>query len=242
MNKFNNIIICLITAFFLISCTSSTEKINKLEDRNFYFQKFRYAKKGMNKKEVFEIMKNFPTDKILKIISHKYNIPIDSSDFNDFILLDNSSLLQTKGMIFDAEYIWENNKHMNIIEIEYIEPLASGPVVEEKKYLISIKANDKNLDEILCYPNDKKPILVSIAGSLGYSRQKENSDDYYVNNENKSVVNLISVIPSATKGSKDKISKEAVKMQIKEYVKTLSKDEKIKFRDDIIKFLYSAIE
>jgi hypothetical protein len=57
--KINKLILLSAIVFFISSCTSaSIEKFINLKDKDFYFQKFRYAKKGLNKNEAFEIMFN----------------------------------------------------------------------------------------------------------------------------------------------------------------------------------------
>ena len=51
-------------------------------------QSFLIYSKGINDKIAFKMMKSFPVDKILAVLSQKYNISIDSSDYADFISSD----------------------------------------------------------------------------------------------------------------------------------------------------------
>jgi hypothetical protein len=242
MNKIKYLLIILIiNILFINSCSSwDTKKWNELKDRNFHFQKFKYFKKGINKKYVFEKMKNFPTEQILKILSHKYNIIIDSSEFEDFILSENISEMQVEGLIADVQFTWEDkNKHSNILTFEFIETMSkNGITIDDKEYNIIFQINQETIASFRCIPDDRKSILINLARSLDYSRLNQNSDDYYINNKNKTVVNLMAAYAAEQKKIKPKISKEFLKQQIKEYMSGISQEEKKIFRDDIIKFLY----
>jgi hypothetical protein len=243
MNNANKIklLTILLALFFICSCASrNAKKWEELKDRDFYFQKFKYSEKGINKNKALEFMKRFPTGKILKILSHKYNINIDSSEFEDFLVSNKITEIKTKGLITDIEFIWQNkNKHENTIEFDYNNflPNAMG-FGEETEYIISLEVNDRNMDTFMGKIISKTPVLVTIANNIGYSRLNENSDDFYINKENKSVVCLT----SAAAMEKNIISKESIKKEIKEFMNTMKQDEKKKFRDDIIKFLYNVIE
>ncbi len=240
------IIIPCVILIFLCSCASGTvEKFNSLKDKTFYFQKLRYFKKGLDKKKAFKIMKDFPASKILKLIANKYGITADAADFEDFILSENLSAFNSDGLLFDVDFIWENkNKHSNIISIEYKQVMNSLSMFEEE-YKIIITSDGNNLETLYWVPNEKKSELENLAKCLGYSRLKDNSDDYYINDDNKSIVSLIPTKEAEekkTKTAKNKITREKIRQQIKEYVNTMPSEEKKKFRDDLIKFLYSVIE
>jgi hypothetical protein len=243
MNKIKYLLILIISVLFISSCTSwDIKKWNELKDRNFYFQKFMHYQKGTNKKSVFEKMKSFPTEQILKILSYKYNIIIDSSEFEDFILSENTSAMQIKGLIADVQFTWEDkNIHSNTISFEYIETMSkNGMTVDDKEYNIIFQVNQETIESFRCIPDERKSILVNLARSLDYSRLNENSDNFYINNKNKTVVNLVSAITEQKK-TKPKISKEEIKQQIKEFMNEIPQEEKKKFRDEIIKLLYNVI-
>lgn len=243
MNKIkkNMLLILLLVLFSAGSCASrSAKEWDELKDRDFYFQKFKYSVKGIKKDQALEFMKRFPTKKIFKILSHKFNINIDSSEFENFFSSKNYSEFKTKGLISDLEFIWQNkNKHANTIELDYNTyfPTPLG-FSDDKEYIITLKVDNRGWNTFIGKIIDNRSALQSIANSIGYSRLNENSDDFYINKENKTVVCLVS--PEAME--KTTISKESIKKQIKEYINTMKQDEKKKFRDDIIKFLYSTIE
>jgi len=241
--KYIGIIIFIL--IFANSCsTLNTKEVENLKDKKFYLQNFKYSEKGINKKTAFEIIEKFPTDRILQIISHKYSIIIDSSDFEEFIISENSPMLKTKGMLFDIAYIWENsNKHDNIIEIEYINYFSDSYKTDtDKEFVISVKAGGKTVDTFMGKIIDKIPALISIAKSMDYARVDEKNDDLYLNKITKGTVSLISSNLKEKKKIAKKNSKEKIIQDIKNYLESISPDEKKKFRDEIIKFLYTTVE
>jgi hypothetical protein len=244
MNKIkkNLYMLLILSVFFISSCaTWNTKDLSDLKQKTFYLQKFNYSKKGLNKKTAIDRMGKFPTEQILKILAHKCDITIDSSEFENFILSGNTSEMQAKGLFIDVEFIWENkNKHANTIEIEYENlPPSKGNVMDNiEKFTISLKINGKN--KVVFMKNiDKTQILVTIAEEMGYSRQNKDSDDYYINKENKSIVDLTAIELKEKKITVKKNLEVKFKQEIKDYMNTLPKEEKIKFRDTFVKFLYT---
>lgn len=244
-------LVSIVMLLFLISSCSAwnIKEWENIQDRNFYFQKFTYYEKGIKNKKAFEEMKNFPVDKILKIIIHKYNINVDTSEYEDFLLYENTSKIEPAGIL--SPYIWENNsKNTNTIELEFRKELTSKLDYTLLRYYIFLKTNGKTRAEFMGQLNEQTPNLVTIAKAMDYSRVNPNSDDSYVNNENKSVVDLTTGIfknkPPEAKGDlavkAGKNYPEKMKSEIKDYIKNLSPADRKKFRDDIIKYLYKVIE
>jgi hypothetical protein len=245
MNKIkkNIYIILILSISFINACTTlNTKNLADLKQKTFYLQKFSYSKRGLSNKTALEIMSKFPTEQILKILSNKYDINIDSSEFENVLLSGSNSELQTKGLLVPIEFIWENkNKHANAIEIEYenLPPSKGEPTDIIPQYMISLKIDGKKKVEVDGKIINKTPILVAIAEKMGYLRQNANSDNYYVSQENKSIVDL-TVIETKGKKTEAKENLEAkFKQDIKNYMDTLPKEDKIKFRDNFIKFLYT---
>ncbi|MBN2038904.1 MAG: hypothetical protein JW864_02615 [Spirochaetes bacterium] len=144
-------------------------------------------------------MRNFPVGKLFIILSHKFDINIDSSGFGNFILSGDASQIQAKGLIFDNEFIWEDKtEHKNIISIEYREILNTDSAApDEKECNLLLTVNGKRVEWFRSICDSKEPLLVTIAGTLGYSRLNKDNDDYYINNENKSIVNLHTISTDA---------------------------------------------
>jgi hypothetical protein len=245
MNKIkkNIYIILILSISFINACTTlNTKDLADLKQKTFYLQKFSFSQRGLNKKTAFEKMSKFPTEQILKILSHKYDINIDSSEFENLILSGNGSELQTRGLLLPIEFIWENkNKHANTIEIVYenLPPSKGDPTDIIPQYIISLKIDGKNKVELSGKITNRTPVLVAIAEEMGYSRQNKNSDNYYINEENKSIVDLTSIKVKEIKIEAKENLETKLKQEIKDYMDTLPQEEKIKFRDNFIKFLYT---
>jgi hypothetical protein len=241
----------LLFMLLFISCSTwSKTEFEKLPDKNFNFQKFSYTQKGINGKKAFVEMKNFPTDKLLKVISHKYNISIDTSEYEDFLKFEDLSDLTITGFL-NQEYKWENkNKNKNIIEIEYRIDEKVQQQYFQRRYYIFIKIDGKSRTEFSGELSDKEPYLLTIAKDMDYSRVDKNSDNSYINDETKSVVDVSTGIfknlPRESKADLTvKIGKDypdRMKNDIREYIKILSPADRKKFRDDTIKYLYKVIE
>jgi hypothetical protein len=245
MNKIKRNIykILILSAFFTGSCaTWNAENVADLKQKIFYLQRFSYSQRGFNSKTALEKMSKFPTEQILKILSHKYNIIIDTTEFENVILSGSNSELQTKGLLVPIEFIWENkNKHANTIEIVYenLPPSKGDPTDIIPQYIISLKIDGKKKVEVDGKIIDKTPILVAIAEKMGYLRQNAISDNYYINKETESIVDL-TVIETKGKKTEAKENLETkFKQDIKNYMDVLPQEEKIKFRDNFIKFLYT---
>ncbi len=243
-------VIIVMFLFILCSCSTwSNKEWENLQDRDFHFQKFSYFEKGVNNKKVFEEMKNFPVDKILKIITHKYGIKVDTTEYEDFLRYEDTSKIE-QASIF-SPFIWGNSsKNTNTIELEFRKELTEKLDYTKLRYYLYLKTGGKTRAEFLAQLNEKTPYLVTIAKSMDYSRVNPNSDDSYVNNGNKSVVDLTTGIfknkPAdaktdiAIKPGKD--YPEKMKSEIREYIKNLSPADRRRFRDDTIKYLYKVIE
>ena len=92
MEKKSKYLLIIVSMFLLFSCSTWNKKSwENLTNRDFYFTKFTYVRKGIDKSDAFKQMKAFPVNKLLKIISHKYNINIDSSEFNDFLVIEDEN-------------------------------------------------------------------------------------------------------------------------------------------------------
>jgi hypothetical protein len=245
MNKIKRNIykILILSAFFTGSCaTWNAENIADLKQKIFYLQRFSCSQRGFNSKTALEKMGKFPTEQILKILSHKYNIIVDSSEFENVILSGSNSELQTKGLLVPIEFIWENkNKHTNTIEIEYenLSPLKGDPTDIIPQYIISLKIDGKKKVELMGKIIDKTQILASIAKGIGYLKQNENSDNYYINKETKSIVDLTIIEAKDKKIAAKENLETKFKQNIKNYMDALPQEEKIKFRDNFVKFLYT---
>jgi hypothetical protein len=247
----NRIFFIILLIFFISSCSTwSNKEWENLQDKNFHFQKFMYSQKGINSKKAFEEIKNFPADKVLKVIAHKYNINIDTSEYEEFLAYEDISNLAVTGFL-NENYTWENkNKNTNVIELEYRRDFLNREQYNKIRFYIFINVNGKTRTEFLGELTEKVPFLLTIAKSMDYSRVDKNSDSSYVNNETKAVVDLTTGVfknipRDAKAGQEVKIGKDypdKMKNDIREYIKSLSPADRKKFRDDTIKYLYKVIE
>lgn len=235
-----------ISILFLLSCSTVNNKYwENLTDRNFYFSRFLFVRKGSENAEVFKRMKDFQVNKLLKIISHKYNINIDSTDFNNFLISGDENRINATGILGKTNFTWKmHGKKDNVIELEYWNRLSLDNVYEIREYKVFIRVQGKTKAQFLGNFMDTVPELVTIAKNMGYERVEENSDNFYVNTENNSKVDLTGIgldIKSST-AKKDKMSKPELKKIISDFINEMPKSDRKAFRDDLIKYLYQVIE
>lgn len=205
--KLNKIIIILIFLLFsVISCVELSKKeLEELPGEKFYFQKFYYHQTGTNCKRVFNIMKLFPMDNIMKIVEHKYGISIETSKFDNFISANDPSKIKSEDLILIAtDYTWESDsKKPNGIEFELYFQKRMDIGKEYNEYKIYLIMDDKK--RVIGYGGFFNPELVlpTVAGDLGYERLKKDNGDIYKNKKNKSQINLSTEISGPVKDEKE---------------------------------------
>ena len=104
----------------LNSCLWSPKQWTKLEDKKFYFQKFKYNHKAQHEQNAMSFMKNFPIKEISLKLENKYGIKIDYSEFNKFTKKDDASKIKIGRFIHKESFTWNSKlKEMNRVEFYY---------------------------------------------------------------------------------------------------------------------------
>ena len=118
-------VISLILSLVLVaSCTTWSKKDwDELIDRTFYFQRFKYTYKGSSRQHAYYFMKDFPVKEMVALLEKKYNIKIDTKDFDKF-LQDGNYQKEVKSLtdtFLDTDFIWESkNPQRYEIWFEYM--------------------------------------------------------------------------------------------------------------------------
>jgi hypothetical protein len=82
-----SVISIILLLILTVSCTTwSKKEWDELIDRTFYFQKFKYSYKGSSREHAYYFMKEFPLKEMIAMLEKKYNIKINTDDFNKFLL------------------------------------------------------------------------------------------------------------------------------------------------------------
>ncbi len=138
------LLLILICGLYL-SCTIwNTTQWKDLQNRDFYLTRFVVYNKGSNSTNAFRLMQSFQLKKTMEIISRKYNININISNFNEYIKNGKASDLEVFGVLTNDRFTWENtDRKLNVIEIEYNlqgKETFDGMI---PKYIINIKTDGK---------------------------------------------------------------------------------------------------
>jgi hypothetical protein len=154
---------------FNLSCkTWSKKDWEHLKDRKFTLSKIEVFSKGINKKTSFTYMKKIPVFKILQLLSNKYNIEIDSSSYEKFLVSGDYEKIKSSGILSDTDYVWQHPYKLNneiIIKYQVEEnEFSSG---ELKRYKIYLKSGKETRASFIGGIAKIDEILLSAAGKLG---------------------------------------------------------------------------
>lgn len=133
-------------AAFFSSCTIwNARQWEDLDNRSFHFQKFTYYLKGTDRRTAFEFMRDFPIDDVLRVVSGKHSIVIDSAEFRAFMENpDNERRLKVFGIILSERFSWEAAaRHANTIEFEYANEFVGESTDTQRRYSLIIKTDGK---------------------------------------------------------------------------------------------------
>lgn len=107
--KITTIITFFIPIMAFNSCLWSQKKWDSLEDRKFYFSRFKYVYKGDNEYGALKFMQEFPAKKVMKELEKRYNIKIDTKDFDKFIASDDTKDIRIFRFIHKEGFTWDIN-------------------------------------------------------------------------------------------------------------------------------------
>lgn len=159
--------LCLVLALSACSIWSQ-RKWEKLEDRKFYFNRFTYLLKGSNTKTAYDFMQIFPLSEMLQIISGKFNIEIDSTEFEAFITSKDVGKIRASGLILNDKFFWKGaSLKSNEIEFEYASQFIPDSTDIERSYALKIKVNGSVRAVFIDTVKDKEDVIKSIASKTG---------------------------------------------------------------------------
>ncbi|MBN2039913.1 MAG: hypothetical protein JW864_07730 [Spirochaetes bacterium] len=246
MQKKTKGVLLILSIVLFFSCSTWNNKSwENLEDRTFYLSEFFIEKKLSDSDEIFKLMKEFPLYKVLKLISNKYNLEVDSSEFSDFLIMNDETRLKIGGLT-GSKYTWETEKQKdNTIEIQYWYVLNErNPAQSARSYKIYLKVKGKKRAIFEGYFIDTVPDHVIIAKGMNYSPADKKNKNLFINKDNNTTLDITDAKKDIITVSKedDKLSKPELKKLVGDFIKDLPKSERKEFRDDLIKYLYRIVE
>ncbi len=232
------IIILLLVQF---SCeTFQRSDLTDFRKKKFYLTKFTYFNGGINRKQAYGFMKDINLWKILAVLSHKYNINIDYSDFDIFLLSGSDSEIRVEGLIKDDEYIWEyKGKRPLSVEFEYHVAVNPATSDDEYKYKLIFKKGGKRIEGFYGDIFDKNDLLAVIASAAGFKVMPQERT-YFVDDQGKRIkFHRIPLNKDETVKLDRAMMERKIKDDISNYMRKLSEQEKKEFRDNLINFIYT---
>lgn len=163
-------IISLILSVILISSCSTWSKKDwdELIDRTFYFQKFKYTFKGSSREHAFYFMKDFPVKEMTTLLEKKYNIKIDTAEYDNFLTEANfqKEVKSLTGTFLDNDFIWEAKTPQRYeIWFEYM-TLFSEDGNKSLTFELEIITNKKTRKYFFGNIFDKKNVIEKLAKDL----------------------------------------------------------------------------
>jgi len=226
----------LITLSLLSGCLFNTkEDWDKLPDRKFCLSEFHFVLLAQSKEEAFEFFRKFPVKKLMFILAKEYNIKVDISEFNNFIITKNLSEIEAKGLLRTVENSWKkssagNNKITLIFEQDYLDE-------STKKLKIGVYRGNSTLKIIQLEMNKIDSIFKQL--NIYLPSSKESLVEYEEKNYDKiSPIPLIIESNNSFPVVEEPDGPVKIKTMIDNYVKTLDKKERDNFKHDIIDYIY----
>jgi hypothetical protein len=163
-------VISIILSLILVSsCTTWSKKDwDELIDRTFYFQKFKYTYKGSSREHSYYFMKEFPMKEMLGLIEKKYNIKIDTTEYDKFLLDGNfqKEVKSVSGTFLDNDFTWEaKTKQRYEIWFEYM-TLFSNEGDKSLTFELEIITNKKTRKYFFGNIFDKKNVIEKLTKKL----------------------------------------------------------------------------
>jgi hypothetical protein len=236
-----SIFLTIFISSFLSCKTWSQKDWENLKDRNFTLSKIEINSKEINKKISFSYMKRIPVFKILHILSHKYNIEIDSSHYEDFLISGDFEDIKSSGILSDTTFVWQHpDKLTNEVIIEYTVDKQEVSKGDLKSYKISLKSRDATRAYFFGGIANIEEILASAAGKLGYERVPGKGANVFVNEDTGKEITLTA--KKLTKIKKEKKiqmnqSELLIVNMVDNYIKLLPPEEKKAFKKKLIRYL-----
>lgn len=234
----------LFLSLFLSCKTWSQKDWKNLKDRKFTFSKIEVFSKGINKRTSFNYMKKIPVFKILQLLSYKYNIEIDSSSYEHFLISGAYKEIKTSGILSDTDYVWQHPHELeNEVIIEYKvdkNEISEGVTIS---YRIYLKTGKETRAYFIGGIAKIDEILPSAAEKLGYKQITEKGPNVYVYKDTgKELILTQKKLKQIKKVKKPEMNKSELLIinMIENYIKLLSPEEKRSFKEKLIDYLNNS--
>lgn len=241
------ILFSLISAILISAgCTHLVKKqISKTEDKTYYFTEFNYTHLSSTEEDVYSFFKNFPAKKIMFLIAKENNIIIDISEFQKFTTEGDPSNINVKKGFRKEFFSWNSqkktkNKIIINYKIDYFEQkipeVLISMIIDDKTYNL-MNSEVENPDHLIkritgYYPDVEKS--AAEYDKLGYEKITPiNGVIEYTKGT--------AVIPSEN-NEKATDKKAEIDNLMRNYVEGLDKDEKAKFRHEMLDLIYKLTE
>jgi len=243
------ILIFIITASITPACTHLVKKqIAENSDKNYHFTDFYYTHLDSTEEEAFNFMSKFPIKKVMYMLAKEHNINIDISEFQKFLLTEKQAGIKVKKGFRKEYFSWNNNSEVNNKIIIYYK----RDYFEQKNpdFKISLVISGKSYDLMETEVHDNDHLIKRIAV---YNKSSKNAAAEYerLNYQKISPVPGVIEYPLAyklnneesEKNSPDKADKKTeIENALRDYVKDLNKEDKAKFRHDMLDLIYKITE
>ncbi len=221
----------------LTACTVwNTRKWEELGNRDFIFAQFKYTHLNAGKKIALQSMREYPLNPVLKSLEKKYNIRIDASEFDSFLQKGDLSRIREEGVIMTNSYIWDCPAKMeNRVEFEIKVNYGDDMRVMNYSYQVVLKVQGRVravfFDNVSSYEALQNKVLAHIGAGItmdGFTPKK---------NQDASADKSFTAMPGRRWETEGRI-----RDLMDDYMKTLTPENKKKFRDDMIRHLDEGSE
>jgi len=244
MKKIFTLIPLFILLLFFSSCTHLMQRqMSDMEDRNFTFTNFYHSHLGSDEEKVYKFYKEFPVKKIMFLFAKEHNLTIDISEFQRFVENDDINEVNVKKGFRKEHFSWDNKiETKNRIIIHHQRDYFDQKDPEIK---ISLRHGNRTIDILQTEYNNYEYIFNRLTKS--FKTANEGIKEYEKMGYETAVPAPGLIEYSSTKdaaadepGSEDK--KVTIKTLIKDHTKDMNKDEKAKFRHEMLDFIYKITE
>ena len=241
-----------ITVCFLLSFTGcsliSAKEYEIIQGRDYQLQKVYFIQKGATQQTILKAMHSIQVIKTMRLMEHKYNINIDCTEFDIFLLNDDATKIKAEGLLSKTEFTWESKTIFpNIIEYTVTLDSFSNPGVETKDYSIIIKVGGKEAARINGNFLADAPTFQETAKRLNYQK-KEVPGEVYTNLDTMQDIDLNAVSEKKAGDAEVRKLKEYITKQkeiqtlIKSQTETLPSEYRQKYKDDIVNYLDEVLK
>ena len=229
---------------FSSGCTYLVQKqLAKIEDKNFTLAVFNHSHLGSNEENVYSFYKEFPIKKLMFIIAREHNLVIDISEFQKFIIDGKPSDVNVKRGFRKEHFSWNNKTSTaNRIVIHYQRDYFDQKDPEIK---VSLVHGSRTIDILQTELNGYDYLFKRLAGTW---KTADQAIKEYDKNNYESIIPVTGLLEytSQNKTAADNPAeinkKDEIESLIKDHIKDMDKDQKAKFRHEMLDFIYKITE